>query len=31
VPAGEEGVGECYTLVERYGERIRCFTLTANL
>ena len=28
VPAGGEGVGECYTLAERYGERIRCFTLT---
>jgi hypothetical protein len=22
------GGGECYTLAERYGERIRCFTLT---
>jgi hypothetical protein len=28
VPAGGEGVGECYTLAERYGEPIHCFTLT---
>jgi hypothetical protein len=27
VPAGGEGVGECYTLAECYGERIHCFTL----
>jgi hypothetical protein len=26
LPAG----GECYTLAERYGERIRCFTHALN-
>ncbi len=31
VSAGGEGVGECYTLAERYGERIRCFTLTLQM
>jgi hypothetical protein len=31
VPAGGEGVGECYTLAERYRERIRCFTLAPNI